>query len=83
VFAEPCRFDAWPDVPIHVIAGRDDRFFPIDFQRRVAQERLQVEIDQLDGGHLLALSNPRGLADLLLEYLRVVARGHSSISPLM
>lgn len=74
VFGEPCRFDAWPEVPIHVIAGRDDRFFPIEFQRRVAQERLQVEIDELAGGHLLALSNPHGLADQLLGYLRTGAR---------
>jgi pimeloyl-ACP methyl ester carboxylesterase len=28
VFGGPCEFDRWPDVPIHVIAGRDDRFFP-------------------------------------------------------
>ena len=28
VLGEPCHFEAWPDVPIHVIAGRDDRFFP-------------------------------------------------------
>jgi hypothetical protein len=48
VFGEPCRFEAWPDVPIHVIAGRDDRF---------------VTVEELPGGHLLALSNPRGLAD--------------------
>jgi pimeloyl-ACP methyl ester carboxylesterase len=70
VFREPCRFEGWPDVPIHVIAGRSDRFFPIDFQLRVAQERLHAEIDELAGGHLLALSNPRGLADQLLAYLR-------------
>ena len=58
---------AWPDVPIHVIAGRDDRFFPIDFQHRVARERLGVTVDELPGGHLLALSSPRALADQLLE----------------
>jgi pimeloyl-ACP methyl ester carboxylesterase len=74
VFGEPCRFEAWADVPIHVIAGRNDRFFPIDFQRRVAQERLHAEIDELAGGHLLALSNPHGLADQLLGYLAVRAR---------
>jgi pimeloyl-ACP methyl ester carboxylesterase len=71
VFGEPCRFETWPAIPIHVIAGRDDRFFPIEFQRRVAQERLQVPVDDLPGGHLLALANPRGLADQLLAYLRV------------
>jgi pimeloyl-ACP methyl ester carboxylesterase len=70
VFTEPCRFGAWPEVPIHVIAGRDDRFFPIDFQRNVARERLHANVDELPGGHLVALSNPRGLADLLLAYLR-------------
>jgi pimeloyl-ACP methyl ester carboxylesterase len=69
VFGERCRFEAWPPVPIHVIAGRDDRFFPIDFQRRVANERLHVTIDDLPGGHLLALANPRGLADRLLGYV--------------
>jgi pimeloyl-ACP methyl ester carboxylesterase len=73
VFREPCRFEAWPDVPIHVIAGRDDRFFPIDFQRRVAQDRLHTETDELAGGHLLALSNPHGLAEQLLGYLRIGA----------
>jgi hypothetical protein len=52
-----------------VIAERDDRFFPIEFQRRVAQERLNVPVDELPGGHLLALANPRGLADQLLGYL--------------
>jgi pimeloyl-ACP methyl ester carboxylesterase len=70
VFGEACRFEAWPAVPIHVIAGRDDRFFPIEFQRRVAQERLQVSVDELPGGHLLALANPCGLADQLLGYAR-------------
>ena len=69
VFGEVCTFDAWPAVPIHVIAGRDDRFFPIDFQRRVARERLHANVDELAGGHLIALSNPRGLVDQLLAYL--------------
>jgi len=69
VFGEPCRFDAWPAVPIHVIASRGDRFFPIDFQRRVARERLRAEVDSLPGGHLVALSNPVGLVDRLLSYL--------------
>jgi pimeloyl-ACP methyl ester carboxylesterase len=74
VFGDRCRFDAWPAVPIHVIAGRDDRFFPIDFQRRVAEERLHLTVDELAGGHLLALSNPRGLADQLVDYLRAESR---------
>jgi pimeloyl-ACP methyl ester carboxylesterase len=70
VFGEPCLFETWPSIPMHVIAGRDDRFLPIEFQRRVAQERLDLGVDELPGGHLLALANPRGLADQLLDYLR-------------
>lgn len=70
VFSEPCRFARWPDIPIHVLAGRDDRFFPIEFQRRVARERLGKEVEEIPGGHLLALSNPQGLAERLLAYER-------------
>ena len=63
MFEEACRFEVWPDVPMHVIAGCDDRFFPVDFQRRVARERMGLTVDGLPGGHLIALSNPRGLVD--------------------
>jgi len=63
---EPCRFKSWPRVPIHVIAGRDDRLFPVDFQRRVARERLGIEIVEIRGGHLVSLSNPKGLAKWLI-----------------
>ncbi len=67
VFASVCEFRAWPSVPIRVLAGADDRLFPAPFQRRVARERLGVEADVLPGGHLVALSNPAGVADYLLD----------------
>ena len=69
IFAEPCRFESWPSIPMHVIAGRDDRFFPLEFQRRVAKDRLSAEVDAIPGGHLVALSNPTGLVERLLAYL--------------
>jgi pimeloyl-ACP methyl ester carboxylesterase len=68
IFSEPCHFTRWPDVPIHVLAGRDDRFFPIEFQQRVARERLGKEVDEIPGGHLVGLSNPKGLTERLLTY---------------
>src|SRR5262245_39410151 len=37
---EPASFGGWPAVPILVVIGKDDRFFPRDFQARVARERL-------------------------------------------
>jgi pimeloyl-ACP methyl ester carboxylesterase len=70
VFGDPCAFGAWPDVPTHVIVGADDRFFPHDFQRRVARERLGREVETIAGGHLVALSHPAALADRLLAYAR-------------
>jgi pimeloyl-ACP methyl ester carboxylesterase len=66
VFGEPCRFERWPAIPFHVLAGRDDRFFPIEFQRRVARERLEADVEEVAGGHLVALSNPEGLTERLL-----------------
>jgi hypothetical protein len=66
------------DGVFHVIARSDDRFFPLDFQRRMAQERLRVTVEELPGGHLLALSNRCGLADKLLGYLRAGAGARTS-----
>ncbi|MEU4342133.1 alpha/beta hydrolase [Nocardia sp. NPDC023852] len=68
VFGEPCPFDAWPQAPIHVLAGADDRFFPVALQQRVARERLGLEAGVVPGGHLVALSNPTRIIDYLLEY---------------
>jgi pimeloyl-ACP methyl ester carboxylesterase len=67
--ADACAFKKWPDVPIRVVVGRDDRFFPADFQRRIAKERLGLDVDAIAGGHLVALANPEGLAALLDGYL--------------
>lgn len=66
-FAQTCDFTTWPSIPIRVLAGADDRFFPASFQRRIAKERLSIEPHVLPGGHLLALANPSGVADYLLH----------------
>jgi len=71
-FAEPCRFERWPDIPIHVLVGRDDRFFPVEFQRAVARERLGREAEEMAGGHLVALSNADGLAARLISYAQAL-----------
>ena len=68
-FGQPCVIERWPDVPTRVIAGRDDRFFPLEFQRQVARERLGAEVNEIPGGHLAALSRPAELTDRLTRYL--------------
>lgn len=67
VFGSRCDFASWPRVPTRVLIGRDDRFFPAEFQRRVAQERLGIDAEEMPGGHLLALSQPDELAARLLD----------------
>lgn len=61
-FDDVCAFDGWPSIPIHVIAGRDDRFFPLELQQRVARDRLGVDPIVVPGGHLAALSRPDELS---------------------
>jgi pimeloyl-ACP methyl ester carboxylesterase len=68
-FAQPWPAQHWPEVPTRVVASRDDRLFPLEFQRRVARERLGLPVDEVPGGHLAALSRPRELADRLESYV--------------
>ena len=67
-FILPWPLKAWPDVPTRFLQGSDDRFFPVEFQRRVARDRLGITIDEMPGGHLIALSQPRLLASRLEGY---------------
>ena len=68
-FGDKCLFGEWPGIGLHVIAGRDDRFFPVELQQCVARERLGVEPEVVPGGHLAALSRPAELAAALARYL--------------
>jgi pimeloyl-ACP methyl ester carboxylesterase len=65
--ADTWPLDAWPDVPIRVVVGRDDRLFPLTFQHRVVRERLGIVPDELSGGHLPALARPADLVEYLLS----------------
>lgn len=67
---QPWPLSAWPDVPTRVLVGRHDRMFPLEFQRRVARERLGLEVDVIDGGHMVALTDPHQVADRLETYSR-------------
>lgn len=66
-FAAPWPLDGWPDVPTRVLAGSEDRLFPLGYQRRVVRERLGLDVEVIPGGHLAALSRPEELVARLLS----------------
>lgn len=55
-----------PAVPTRGIAATNDRFFPVAFMDQLIRDRLGVEPEHVESGHLPALANPEGLAALLL-----------------
>jgi pimeloyl-ACP methyl ester carboxylesterase len=67
-FAEPWPGRGWPDVPTRFLLCRNDRFFPPEFLRRVVKDRLGITPDEMDSGHLPALSHPTELTDRLEGY---------------
>ena len=69
VWNTPWPLDAWPDVPTRFILAQDDHFFPADFLRQVAQQRLGIVPDEVPGCHCVALSHPKELSNLLVSYL--------------
>lgn len=66
----PWPLERWPDVPTRFLLSRHDHFFPAEFMRRLVRERLGIIPDEIDGGHLVALSRPKELADRLEGYLQ-------------
>ena len=65
---EPWPLDAWPNVPTRIVLCSEDRFFPPDFFRRLAAERLGIVPDEIAASHGVALSRPKELADILESF---------------
>lgn len=64
-FEKPWPLAAWPGVPTRFLLCRDDRFFPAEFMRRQAADRLGLVATEMDGGHLPALAHPTELVERL------------------
>lgn len=64
-FATPWPLSEWPATPTSFLLCRDDRLLPAAFMRRVVAERLGIVPDEIDGGHMVALTRPHQLADRL------------------
>lgn len=69
--AEPWTMAAWPRIPTRFIVCTNDRFFPPEFLRALALERLNVVADDLAASHCAPLSRPVELADMLARYAAV------------
>lgn len=67
-WAAPWPLDAWPDVPTRFVLCTEDRCLPSGFLRRVVRERLGIVPDEIAGGHCVALSRPKEVADMLDGY---------------
>ena len=67
-FSDRCPMVAWPEVPTRAVVGARDRLFPRELQIRVTRERLALDPDEIDSGHLPALARPAELSALLLRY---------------
>ena len=68
-FRDRCTFSSLP-AHVTVVSARDDRFFPLELQQRLARERLGVEPVVVPGGHLVALSHPDQLTVAVLAAQR-------------
>jgi pimeloyl-ACP methyl ester carboxylesterase len=65
LFSQPWPLPRWPTVPTRFLQGRNDRFFPLEFQRRIVADRLGLPLEEMPGGHLVALSRPEMLVQRL------------------
>jgi pimeloyl-ACP methyl ester carboxylesterase len=79
LFSQPWPLERWPNVPTRFLQSRDDRFFPVEFQRRVVGQRLGITLDEMPGGHLVALSRPTELIERLEMYRQEVE--HDQVAP--
>jgi pimeloyl-ACP methyl ester carboxylesterase len=70
---QPWPMTHWPAVPTRFLLCRDHRLLPADFLRRVVRERLGIVPDEIDGGHCVALSRPKELAQRLDGFYRSVS----------
>jgi pimeloyl-ACP methyl ester carboxylesterase len=67
-FGDELPQQSWAEVATRSMIARQDRFLPAQFQRQLVHERLQIEPDEIDGGHLAIRTNPSEVCALLQGY---------------
>ena len=61
--------DGWMHVPARAVAGSLDRMFPLPMMQAMYRERLGVEPDVIESGHMTGHSRPEELASLITKYI--------------
>jgi pimeloyl-ACP methyl ester carboxylesterase len=65
-FSEPSGPPAWKDRPSSAVVATGDRAAGTDVTRSMA-ERAGASITEVDGSHLIMISQPQAVADVILE----------------
>lgn len=76
---EPWPLEAWPEVATRYLLCREDRVLPAEWTREMVRERLDIEADEIDGGHMPYVSRPGELAGRLEAY-RIDAKEREWVS---
>jgi pimeloyl-ACP methyl ester carboxylesterase len=74
-FEKPWPLAAWPNVPTTVLLSRGDHFFPVEFLRKLAKDRLGIDADEIAGDHCPMLGHPDEVAERLEAYRVETVRG--------
>jgi pimeloyl-ACP methyl ester carboxylesterase len=72
-FSEPSGRPAWKDRPSWAVVATADRAAGTDVTRSMA-ERAGATITEVDGSHVIMVSQPQAVADVILEAVAAVAR---------
>jgi pimeloyl-ACP methyl ester carboxylesterase len=72
-FSEPCGAPAWKNVPSWAIVATDDKAAGADLVRSQA-ERAVAKITEIKGSHVIMISQPEAVTNVIMEAVGAVAR---------
>jgi pimeloyl-ACP methyl ester carboxylesterase len=70
-FSEPSGAPAWKDLPSWAIVAKGDKAAGADVTRSMA-ERAGATITEIEGSHLIMVSQPQAVADVILKAVQAV-----------
>jgi hypothetical protein len=67
-FGQPCSFERWPDIPFTFWREETTAFSRSNLNSVSRVKGPKKDVEEIPGGHLVALSNSEGLTERLLAY---------------